>query len=293
MKLPEHIQKIINANVPEHLRGYISRMVYKESTGRPDLVSPTGASGLLQFTKGTGKLYGLLGPQGDRRKDPVANIQGGVRLTQDNYNTLRKGLNREPTESELALAHQQGAGTAVKMLTGTGNAAPRNLAVNKVDPNASPQAAADKIMAYYGFDGRQSVPGMSLATNPLLPQLQHGPTAPSPFPAPVAPPTPPPDPGLLAKLGIVSPETSADIRSKLLGAEGKGGVGSPLAGLDDITKGLNPQVSPQAAAAAATIAPMAPDVQGQQNAMAAQQLMAALMQNRQRKYGLTLTDRMP
>jgi hypothetical protein len=60
-----------------------------------------------------------------------------------------------------------------------------------------------------------------------------------------------------------------------------------------IAKGLNPQVNPQAAAAAATITPMAPDANGAQNAMAAQQLMAALMQNRQRKYGLTLTDRMP
>ena len=79
-----------------------------------------------------------------------------------------------------------------------------------------------------------------------------------------------------------------------MGPEGKGGAGTPLAGLDDISKGLNPQVSPAAAQAAATITPLGtPDAGQAGNAMAAQQLMAALMANRQRKYGLTLTDRQP
>jgi len=281
MKLPENIKAIIDANVPPSMRDYYYRMVYKESSGNPNLGSSTGAKGLLQFTKGTGKTYGLVGDSGDKRADPVANIQAGVRLTEDNRRALAKALGRDPTHSELALAHQQGAVTAARMISGVGNASPRNLAVNKVDPNAPPQEAANKIMAYYGFDGRQPVPGMSLATSPYLPQLQHGPTAPSPFPPPpVAPPVEPPGIG-------------AQIQTALLGPEGKGGKDSGLSDLQTIASGFRPQVSPQAAAAAATISPMAPDVQGQQNAMAAQQLMAALMQNRQRKYGLTLTDRMP
>jgi len=298
MKLPENIKAIIDANVPPSMRDYYYRMVYKESSGNPNLGSSTGAKGLLQFTKGTGKTYGLVGPEGDRRADPVANVQAGVRLTEDNRKALAKALGRDPTHSELALAHQQGAVTAARMISGVGNASPRNLAVNRVDPNTPPQAAANKIMAYYGFDGRQPVPGMSLATNPYLPQLQHGPTAPSPFPAPVAAAPVAPTGGLWSKLGLTTPENEAALQTRVAAysdkasPEGKATAGG-LEGLDMIAKGLNPQVNPQAAAAAATITPMAPDANGAQNAMAAQQLMAALMQNRQRKYGLTLTDRMP
>jgi len=172
--LSERVQGIINANVPEHLRDYITRMVSKESGGREDLRSSTGAQGLLQFTKGTGKLYGLLGPDFDIRNDPVANIKAGVKLTQDNWNTLKGFLGRDPTHSELALGHQQGAETAAKMITGTGNAPGKHLVANNIPANTPPQEAARKIMDYYGFNKRPGqVPGLSLATNPLLPQLQN------------------------------------------------------------------------------------------------------------------------
>jgi len=280
MKLPENIKAIIDANVPPSMRDYYYRMVYKESSGNPNLGSSTGAKGLLQFTKGTGKTYGLVGPEGDRRADPVANIQAGVRLTGDNHRALTKALGREPTHSELALAHQQGAQTAARMISGVGNASPRNLQVNAVNPNASPQEAANKIMAYYGFDGKQQVPGMSLATNPYLPQLQHGPTAASPFPAPVAPPP-------------TSPSTVDQVRTALLGPGGQGGKDSGLADLQTIAGGFQPKVNPQAAAAAATISPFTPDAAQAGHAAAAQQLMAALMANRQQKYGLSLTSRAP
>jgi len=163
MKLPENVKRIIDANVPEHMRNYYYRMVAKESSGNPNLGSSTGAKGLLQFTRGTGKAYGLVGPQGDIRTDPDANIKAGVRLTEDNRRQLTKALGREPTNSELALAHQQGAGTAARMISGVGNASPKALAVNRVDPNASPQQAAAKIMNYYGFGDQGQVPGMSLA----------------------------------------------------------------------------------------------------------------------------------
>jgi len=281
MKLPENIKAIIDSNVPPSMRDYYYRMVYKESTGRPELTSSTGAKGLLQFTKGTGKAYGLVGDGGDKRADPVANIQAGVRLTEDNRKTLARTLGREPTLSELALAHQQGAGTAARMISGVGNASPENLRVNKVDPNAPPQEAANKIMAYYGFGDRPaSPPGMTLAYNPVLP------TGTQPIPPaaafPPAPPPPPPQP----------PGTFDQIRTALLGSKGDAGKDSGISDLQQISNALRPKVDPRTAEAAATIQPMSsmPNVG---NPAAAQQLMAALLANKRQKFGLTLTDRMP
>lgn len=286
--LPDNIKRLIDASVPEHMRDYYYRMVMKESSGRPDLTSPTGAKGLLQFTRGTGKLYGLIGPEGDRRTDPKANIEAGVRLTEDNRRTMARILKREPSFSELALGHQQGAETAARMILGTGNAPAQNLAVNRVDPNASPQAAASQIMNYYGFGDRNQIPylqpgqmpqgpipGVSLSYNPMA-----GPQAPMPMPPPsqfaptAAPPvTPPPAP----------PPTATD---QIMGELGKTGGNSPL---DDIAKGISPKVNPAVAAEAAKITPMAADASGAGAAQAAQALMAQLLQKRRGAQGLTLT----
>ena len=294
MPLSDRARSLIEAHP---LRDYFYQMLQKESGGNSRSVSSTGAAGPWQFTRGTGKTYGLLDRSGDRRMDDVASTAAMIKLTEDNQRILRNKLGREPTKSELALGHQQGAETGANMLRGTGNATPYALKVNAVNPNAPPQAAAEKIMNYYGFDGRKQVPGMSLATNPYLPSVAGDPaTAASPFPNPPAPaPAPPADPGLLVKAGIMSPETEAEMKSKLLGADGKGGTSSPLGGIDDISKGLHPQVNPQQAASAAQISPLMAggDVHGAANAGAAQQLMAALMANRQKKYGLSLTGGYP
>lgn len=280
MPLPDRIKAIIDANVPPAMRDYYYRMVQKESSGRPDLTSPTGAKGLLQFTKGTGRAYGLLGKEGDKRADPDANIKAGVRLTEDNRRTLAKMLGRDPTFSELALAHQQGAETAARMISGVGNASPNALAVNRVDPNASPQAAANKIMAYYGFGDQKAPPGMSLAYNPVVPPVMQ-PAAPgvaaTPFPPP--PPVPAAEPTLL---------------SKLLGEDMKGGKGTPFA---DITSGLEGILGGGGKTAAAApktlqLEPSSPDLSanlGGQNMQTAQSLMAAILQNRRKPYGMTLT----
>jgi hypothetical protein len=132
------------------MRSYYGRMAGKEARS-PTEVSPTGAAGPFQFLRSTGKQYGLNGEGFDNRFDPDASTKAMQRFTQDNIKTLTAGLGRPPTQAELALAHQQGAGTAVKMLTGTGNASANNLAVNNVAPGSSSQAAAQKIMAYYGL----------------------------------------------------------------------------------------------------------------------------------------------
>lgn len=88
------------------------RVAWIESGGRPDAVNPrSSAKGLFQFTKGTAKQYGLLDPL-----DPAAATEAFDSLTADNYASLKQTLGREPTEGELYLAHQQGAGGAAKIL---------------------------------------------------------------------------------------------------------------------------------------------------------------------------------
>ena len=238
------LREIIEKNVPPHLQGYIARMVSKEGISGKD--SPTGAAGPLQFTRGTGAKYGLVKDGKDLRRDPEANIKAGVTLTLDNANILRKGLGREPTNSELALAHQQGAGTAVKMLTGAGNAPAQNLRVNNVSPNLPPQAAAQQIMNYYGFD---KTPGMTLNSPMFDPNrpgaFAMGGTGAVPAAGGFAPP-PAATPGVsLASAPVADPT----FMQKLLGADEKGGKGTPfdtiLEGLGGMAKGAAPAAPAQ------------------------------------------------
>ena len=180
---PSYLRAALEANIadPER-RAYLGHLAGKEAQSANE-VSPTGASGPFQFTRGTGRQYGLVDSSGDHRTDITASILAANRLTDDNAKVLERGLGRPPTPGELALAHQQGAGTAVEMLTGAGNAPSRNLAVNNVSPGASPQAAARKIMAYYNMPG--GTPG---GAPPPVPQVASA--APPPAP-PVAPPSAP------------------------------------------------------------------------------------------------------
>lgn len=72
----------------------------------------SSAAGLFQFTAGTAKQYGLKDP-----KDPQAASEAFAKLTKDNMKVLTRKLGRKPTEPELYLAHQQGAGGASKLLS--------------------------------------------------------------------------------------------------------------------------------------------------------------------------------
>jgi hypothetical protein len=88
---------------------YLAGLIQYESKGDPNAVSPTGARGLGQFTKGTGAQYGL-----NRRNvfDPAANIDATARFAKDNFNALSKALGRAPKPDEMYLAHLQGAAGA-------------------------------------------------------------------------------------------------------------------------------------------------------------------------------------
>lgn len=91
---------------PKHLM----TMAQMESGGNPNAVSSTGASGLFQFTGGTGKQYGIT-----NRFDQDQNIDAAARLYKDNAASLKKqGI--EPTLNNIYLAHQQGAGGAGQII---------------------------------------------------------------------------------------------------------------------------------------------------------------------------------
>lgn len=92
--------------------GYLSKTAMVESRGNPNAQNPnSSAGGLFQFIDGTAAQYGL------RNKfDPVASTDAAARFAADNKRVLAGALGREPTAGELYLAHQQGAGGAVKLL---------------------------------------------------------------------------------------------------------------------------------------------------------------------------------
>lgn len=248
--LSPKVRAIIDANAPPEDRPYYYRMAAKEGAGGG--VSSTGAAGLFQFTRGTGQAYGLLGPDGDIREDDVANTKAMVKLTNDNRNALRDRLGREPTFSELALAHQQGAHTAANMLKGTGNASDFNLSVNNVAPGTAPQDAARKIMNYYGFEG---MPGISMMGVPQ--SFDQGPEGAVPFA------------GLMPGLGVQGtslatppPAAEPSLKDRLL-ADIRGGKDTPYAkiteGLGEISQAANPNRVASASGGkldATTISPM-------------------------------------
>lgn len=225
---PDQIKALIAQNVPPELQGYATNLIGHESSFNPNAVSPTGATGLAQFTRGTGKQYGLVGPNGDQRADPVANLHALVALTNDNKAALTQALGRPPTDGELALAHQQGVGGAISLLSGK-NVPSQNLAVNNIDPNSDPRAAAAKIMKFYGGAGGPQVasldpsagmgapqpspqaayvdPQVTTAGQPPVPPAAQAIQQQAPLPGPAGQP-PPQDPTQTASIGPMPPQAA-------------------------------------------------------------------------------------
>lgn len=98
-----------------------------ESGLDPNAKNPhSSAGGLFQFIDSTAAAYGLAD-----RYDPVQAADAGARLARDNAATLAAKLGRPALPGELYLAHQQGAGGAIKLLK-----QPSRLAIEAVGEKA-------------------------------------------------------------------------------------------------------------------------------------------------------------
>lgn len=139
----------------QSLNPYLRRVAEIESNLNPNARNPnSSAGGLFQFIDSTANEYGL---DGMKRYDPAFAIPAAQRLTENNRNVLRQKLGREPTDGELYLAHQQGAGGASQLLSNPdarlidviGNKA---ATLNAGDPNMTAGAFANQWINKFGND---------------------------------------------------------------------------------------------------------------------------------------------
>ncbi len=128
--------------------GYLTALQQLESGGNPNpyLRSPTGATGKYQFLPSTFRQFN---PTGDINNpaDQDAAIQS---FTAANQDQLRQGLGRDPTPAELYLAHQQGAGGALKLLQNP-DSTPEQLGLGKAVKvnNGDPTAPASAFVQHW------------------------------------------------------------------------------------------------------------------------------------------------
>jgi len=150
--------------------GYLAKTAQVESGGNPNAQNPnSSAAGLFQFIKPTAQQYGLQNPM-----DPVASTDAAARLAADNKRALMQALGREPTAGELYLAHQQGAGGAVKLLANADAPAeavvgPEAFRLNGGQPGMTAGQFAQKWTSK--IDGQRQQGGVQMA------QAQGGPQA--------------------------------------------------------------------------------------------------------------------
>ncbi len=98
---------------PATIAAYLARTRQIESNGNNRAVSPTGAAGPYQFTKGTARAMHLSLAD---RFDLTKSGEAAARLAQENAASLQRTLGRTPTHGEVYLAHQQGAAGAAALL---------------------------------------------------------------------------------------------------------------------------------------------------------------------------------
>lgn len=154
-----------------------ANVVRVESGGNPNAGAGTSHEGLTQFGDPAWAQYG----QGSRR-DPFQSIMAAQRYAAANRPILEAHIGRPATDADLYMAHQQGPGGAVKLLTNpnvragslVGDAAIRG---NGGDPNAPASAFTNMWTLKFGGNGLPTVtPGGG--------QAMQMPAAAMPFTAP-------------------------------------------------------------------------------------------------------------
>jgi len=89
------------------------KMCQIESNFNPKAFHPKSrAAGLFQFIPSTARAYNLADPF-----DPLANAEAAARLWNDNVKAFQRKMKRPPTAGECYLAHQQGLGGAIALIS--------------------------------------------------------------------------------------------------------------------------------------------------------------------------------
>ena len=167
------ISKVANQHgiPPEHLLA----MAQYESRGDANAVSKTGAMGLFQFTKGTGKAYGLMNDSD--RLDPLKNTVAAAKLYKDNKKYL-EAHNEQATLENIYMAHQEGAGGArilLKASRGEGSLTDtvrRNMSLN-VGSNAGGMSDQEKATRFLQVNSEK----LNSAKSMIMSQIQLDSTA--------------------------------------------------------------------------------------------------------------------
>jgi hypothetical protein len=139
--------------------GFLARIYQIESGSGANLYNPLSkAAGGFQFIPSTAKQYGLKDPY-----DLTQSAEAAARLAADNRAALQKAGIEDPTASQLYLAHQQGAGGASKLLSGTDKKAADLVGKNAVvwnagNPEMTGYEFANKIMSKFDGGGQADAP---------------------------------------------------------------------------------------------------------------------------------------
>ena len=173
---------------------YMARTFQIESGGNPNAYNAQSkAAGPFQFVPSTGAKY----LNGASPFDVAGSADAAARLAADNKGSLTQALGRPPTDAELYLAHQQGAGGAAKLLANpnaragdlVGNSA---IASNGGNPNAPASVFTNLWATKFNGGVGKTIPTAALSPNvtPTAPAAgaQIAPGAIAPLAASLTPP---------------------------------------------------------------------------------------------------------
>jgi hypothetical protein len=188
----EIITQEFNRRVPPSVGLTIGRV---ESGLNPNAKNPkSSAAGLFQIIKGTQKQYGVTDPY-----NPVQSARAAAQLAEDNYSTIQKGMGRPPSEWEIYMAHQQGAGGFLKLAQNPNEPAAMLIGTRAVLDNGGTQAMLSRDLLNLWKGKFEKASGI---TTPDTEWTGGAPPAPQATPEPVS--SPPVDTGNQAVGGAMA-----------------------------------------------------------------------------------------
>ncbi|WP_051447578.1 transglycosylase SLT domain-containing protein [Rhizobium leguminosarum] len=151
--------------------GYLKRTAHIESGMNPDAHNDSGADGMFQFVPSTARRMGV------NSRDWQSSAEGAARLAVEARDYLEPRLGRRISAGEMYLAHQQGSGGALKLLSDPDGKAVMSTGSSAITSNGGTTDMTNSQFAglWTGkFDGQT---GEAPAYNPFLGQ-QAGPVMP-------------------------------------------------------------------------------------------------------------------